>query len=91
MNAQKLFNELVSNGYKAELVEEFAYVIDKDRNYKTVHIEDAPNKELINIATSNGCIWSAYICVNVSGEKPKERIIYEAIPNDMKSFDFVNK
>lgn len=93
MNAQKLFNELVSKGYNAELVEEFAYVIDKDRNYKTVHIEDVLNKELIKIAISNGCIWTAQVqlYMNASEDNTLEKIIYEAIPNDMKSFDFVNK
>lgn len=89
MNAQKLFNELVEKGYNAELVQEFTYIIDKDRKYNTVHTENVPNEELINIATSNGCLWAACISVNVREDKPQERIVYEAIPNDMKSFDFV--
>lgn len=88
MRTLNFFSALKNKGYDAVLNSIFSYGIDRNRNYYVVTIDSAPDRELINLADSFGFMWVARTYVNTLNDI-EYSIKFDAMPKDMKSFDFV--
>lgn len=83
---ENMLYELAQKGYSARLLKEFNDSIDKNKEYKTIYIEEVPDKELIKTANQYNLMWCAVILH--TGKELTEKIAYHTMPSDMKSFDF---
>lgn len=88
MKTLNFFSALKNKGYNAVLNRTFSYRIDKNRHYYVVTIDSAPDRELISLAESFGLMWVACTYVNTSNDI-EYSVKFDAMPKDMKSFDFV--
>lgn len=88
MKTLNFLSALKNKGYNAVLNKIFSYRIDKNRHYYVVTIDSAPDRELISLADSFGLMWVARTYVNTSNDI-EYSVKFDAMPKDMKSFDFV--
>lgn len=89
MKTFELFSKLTANRINAKFERVFSYAIDKNRKYYVVTIDTIPTQELIRLAGEYNMMWVAQTYVNT-----ENGIVYsvkfQALPQDMKSFDFVD-
>lgn len=87
MKTLDLFNELKSNGVNANMSTTFSYKINPNKSYYCITIDAVPTKEIISIADSYNMMWVAQTYVDTQNGIHYS-VKFEAMPKDMKSFDF---
>lgn len=90
MKTELLFNEIKNRGYKAELVSAFAYRINKDKNYKSIHIFGTPDIELVDLANEYNCyLVAAVLNRRIENDRWIQEVIYEVLPHNLDNLEFV--
>ncbi|MGR4857889.1 hypothetical protein [Bacteroides pyogenes] len=90
MKTEELFSKIQQKGYKAELVSAFAYRINKDKNYKSIHIFGVPNIELVDLVNEHNCyLVAAVLNRRIENDKWIQEVIYEVLPHNLDNLEFV--
>ncbi|ERI81432.1 hypothetical protein HMPREF1981_03196 [Bacteroides pyogenes F0041] len=89
MKTEELFSKIQQKGYKAELVSAFTYRINKDKNYKAIHIFGTPDIELVDLVNEHNCYLVAAVLNRRIEDKWIQKVIYTILPFDLKELEFV--